>query len=104
MGRSTARSPAGVALEARTQAVKTTLKQMGPLLRADDVNTLLQTLDENRNLIYGEFLHVFTKRLVRRDLVGRLCGAAWGAHRTAVTTGRGRVARAVHRSSTTRTR
>ena len=61
---------AGMAPEARAggggyQATKTTLKQLGPLLRADEINDLLQTLVDDRNVIYGEFLHALTKRIVR---------------------------------------
>ena len=50
------------------QATKITLKQFGPLLRADEINDLLQTLADDRNVIYGEFLHALTKRIVRPGL------------------------------------
>ena len=57
------------------QAAKVTLKQLGPLLRADEINDLLQTLSEDRNLIYGEFLHALTKRIVRSHACARAATA-----------------------------
>lgn len=46
------------------KATKKTLKQLGPLLQANEINDLLQTLSEDRSLLYGEFLHALCKRLV----------------------------------------
>eukprot|EP00999_Lentomonas_sp_LEN2_P003055 NODE_90_length_2355_cov_91.093357_g69_i0.p1 GENE.NODE_90_length_2355_cov_91.093357_g69_i0~~NODE_90_length_2355_cov_91.093357_g69_i0.p1 ORF type:complete len:766 (-),score=168.20 NODE_90_length_2355_cov_91.093357_g69_i0:57-2057(-) len=44
---------------------KTTLKQLGPLLQAEDLNNFLQQiLDEDRSLQYGEFMHSATKMII----------------------------------------
>jgi len=47
------------------QATKTTLKKLGPLLQASDINDLLQSLSEDKNLLYGEFLHALCKRMIQ---------------------------------------